>query len=118
MKSSIITLFASLVLALGLVACKSGGAQEGPASAPAAAADEHHDDGHHADGHHGHADEDAPSSFDAPPAAGTLAKCPVSGEVFTVEADTDRAEYQGKHYVFCCSKCAGKFEADPTKFVK
>lgn len=34
MKSSIITLFASVVLALGLVACKSGGAQEGPASAP------------------------------------------------------------------------------------
>lgn len=117
MKTPIVSVIASAVLALGLVACKSGGGgQDGPASAPAAAkADGHHGE-HHADGHHGHAGEDAPSVFDAAPAVGTKAKCPVSGEVFAVEEDTDRAEHDGKHYVFCCSRCAGKFEADPAKF--
>lgn len=120
-------LLSTLLLALGLTACKSGGAQpdkDGPASAPAAGtttattADHGHD--HDEAGHHGHADDaDAaavPVAFDAPPPVGTKAKCPVSGEIFVVEEDTDRAEYEGKHYVFCCSNCSGKFEADPAKF--
>lgn len=125
MNHASISLLASLVLTLGLVACKSGGEQKGPASAPASApaaqTDAHHGDGHHDDhakaGHHGHdASEKAPQVFDAPPPVGTKAMCAVSGEVFTVEADTDRAEHDGKHYVFCCSRCVDKFNADPHKF--
>jgi len=114
MKYYILTLLSSLLLAVGIAGCKSGGASEGAASAPA-----HHE---HGEGHHEHtttattAAVSAPSVFDAAPAVGAKATCPVSGEVFTVEADTDRAEHDGKHYVFCCSNCVDKFKADPSKF--
>jgi Cu+-exporting ATPase len=66
-----------------------------PASAPAAA---------------------VPAAFDQKPAVGATAKCPVSGETFTIEASTLHTEYNGKHYAFCCGECKPKFEADPAKF--
>ncbi|HOX42048.1 MAG TPA: YHS domain-containing protein [Myxococcota bacterium] len=59
---------------------------------------------------------EAPRSFTSPPAVGTQATCPVMGEAFTVKADSPRAEYKGKHYVFCCPGCKPKFDADPAKF--
>lgn len=59
---------------------------------------------------------DAPVAFDAMPAVGTRARCPVSGEVFTVSAETVKAEHQGKTYVFCCAGCKAPFEADPAKY--
>lgn len=120
MKYYLLTLLSTFLLAIGVVGCKSGGAPDGPASAPASApaAEAEHA---HGEGHHEHPAEaaaaDAPSVFDAAPAVGTTAKCPVSGEVFTVEADTDHVEYEGKHYVFCCEHCVEKFNADPAKFV-
>ena len=58
----------------------------------------------------------APMVFDAPPAIGTKAMCPVSHEVFTVDADTPHVEHNGKHYVFCCEKCVKKCKANPEKF--
>lgn len=61
--------------------------------------------------------ESAPVAFDSAPAVGTKAKCPVSGEVFTVTDKSERAEVGGKHYAFCCPGCKGKFTADPAKFL-
>ncbi len=58
----------------------------------------------------------APVAFDAMPAVGTRARCPVSGEVFTVTAETVKAEHQGKTFVFCCAGCKPQFEADPAKY--
>jgi Cu+-exporting ATPase len=49
---------------------------------------------------------------------GDTAKCPVSGEEFTVEASSPKAEHDGKTYYFCCGGCKKKFEADPAKYVK
>ncbi|MFT3767442.1 MAG: YHS domain-containing protein [Minicystis sp.] len=43
--------------------------------------------------------------------------CPVSGEDFTVAADSPKAEVDGKTYYFCCSGCAKKFQADPKKYL-
>jgi YHS domain-containing protein len=60
----------------------------------------------------------APSAFDAPPAPGTIAKCPVSGEVFTVKASTERSEHGGKHYAFCCPDCKPDFDKDPAKYTQ
>ncbi|HUU00468.1 MAG TPA: YHS domain-containing protein [Myxococcota bacterium] len=58
----------------------------------------------------------APRAFDKPPEAGTKATCPVMGNEFTVKADSPRSEYKGKHYVFCCTGCKPKFDADPQKY--
>lgn len=61
--------------------------------------------------------ETAPMAFDSPPAVGSKARCPVSGDVFTVSDKSERAELNGKHYAFCCTGCKGKFTADPAKFL-
>ena len=58
------------------------------------------------------------TSFEIPPAVGSKAKCPVSGETFVVDAETERATHDGKHYAFCCDPCVGKFAANPAKFSK
>jgi YHS domain-containing protein len=79
----------------------------------------------HAAGHGEHAapaggagSQPVQMAFDAPPAVGTVAKCPVSGEAFTVAADSARSEFEGKHFAFCCSDCKAPFDADPAKFAK
>ena len=43
--------------------------------------------------------------------------CPVSGEEFTVAADSPKAELDGKTYYFCCPGCVKKFQAEPQKFL-
>ncbi len=96
-----------LLGALSLVACQSSKAAEPvnapPAVAPVAVS--------------AAATADKPS--DPPPlAAGTKAKCAVTGEEFTVTAKTVQTVYEGKRYVFCCPDCAPQFAANPKKFAK
>ena len=59
----------------------------------------------------------APMAFDAMPAVGTKAFCPVMKHEFTVSAETQSAGYEGKTYVFCCPGCKPQFEADPKKYL-
>lgn len=61
---------------------------------------------------------EAPMSFDKPPSIGTWATCPVMKERFMVEAQTERSEYNGKHYVYCCSGCKEKFDASPSNYAE
>ena len=49
---------------------------------------------------------------------GDTAKCPVSGEEFTVEATSPSVQHDGKTYFFCCGGCKKKFESDPAKYTK
>lgn len=51
-------------------------------------------------------------------AVGTKAKCPVSGESFTVGAKTVQVTYQGKRYAFCCPDCQPAFAKNPAKYAK
>ncbi len=88
--------FAALTACSTPAASTKAAAPASPAAQPAAAA--------------------APVAFDGMPAVGTQARCPVSGEVFTVTADTVKAEYHGKTYVFCCPHCKPSFEAEPEKY--
>ena len=60
--------------------------------------------------------QDAPTSFEKQPPPGTWAKCPVSGDVFKVGADTEFATYQGRVYAFCCPDCRPDFDKDPAKY--
>ncbi len=89
-------------------------------SAPSLAHDaDHHDMAqHHAMGQHAKKGEhaDAPTSFDKQPAAGTWAKCPVSGDVFQVGKDTEFATYDGRVYAFCCPDCKPDFDKNPAKY--
>jgi YHS domain-containing protein len=48
---------------------------------------------------------------------GDRTRCPVSGEEFTVTADSPHADYQGKTYYFCCPHCPERFSADPSKYL-
>jgi YHS domain-containing protein len=63
-------------------------------------------------------DSKAKKSFATPPKVGTEAICPVMGGKFKVTKDTERSEYKGRHYVFCCPGCKPKFDADPGKYTK
>jgi YHS domain-containing protein len=94
--------FASLLSLSTLVGC--GGTQPAPAapSAPSEAAP-------------AAAPKGAVKEF-GEAAVGDLTKCPVSGEEFTVEATSPKAEHNGKTYYFCCGGCKAKFEANPAKF--
>jgi len=48
---------------------------------------------------------------------GDKTTCLVSGHSFTVEADSPKAEHEGKTYYFCCPGCDDKFKADPAKYL-
>jgi YHS domain-containing protein len=48
---------------------------------------------------------------------GEKTRCPVSGEVFTVAADSPKVDVDGKTYYLCCSGCTEKFKADPKKYL-
>ena len=49
-------------------------------------------------------------------AVGAKAKCPVSGEDFTIKADTLQVSYAGKRYAFCCPECQPTFAKNPAKY--
>ena len=51
-------------------------------------------------------------------AAGTAAKCPVTGEDFKVKESTVQVTYNGKRYAFCCADCQPTFAKDPAKYAK
>jgi len=60
-----------------------------------------------------------PAGAKAPGTAqvGDKSVCLVSGEDFTVAADSPKAEHEGKTYYFCCPGCAKKFQAEPKKYL-
>lgn len=43
---------------------------------------------------------------------GDVTKCPISGDMFTVTADSPHVEHEGKVYYFCCVQCLETFEAN------
>ena len=51
-------------------------------------------------------------------AVGTAAKCPVTGEDFTVKESTVQVTYNGKRYAFCCADCQPTFAKNPAKYAK
>jgi YHS domain-containing protein len=46
------------------------------------------------------------------------AKCPVTGDEFTISKDTQFSEYKGKYYAFCCPGCKPQFDKNPEKYLK
>lgn len=48
---------------------------------------------------------------------GDRSYCLVSKEEFVVNADSPKAEYEGKTYYFCCSGCDKAFTKDPKKYL-
>ncbi len=56
-----------------------------------------------------------PADVVAQPGAqvGELTACPVSGEVFVVDADHPYVEYEGDNVYFCCPGCIRRFQRDP-----
>jgi hypothetical protein len=61
-----------------------------------------------------HADRDVIPSAQAK--IGDLTRCPVSGVVFRVSAESPQVEYSGKKLRVCCDGCAEKFREQPTRF--
>jgi YHS domain-containing protein len=49
-------------------------------------------------------------------AAGTKAKCAVTGEEFTVTDSTVQVTYDKKRYAFCCADCRPTFAKNPAKY--
>ncbi len=123
----------TLALVLLLTACQSNAtdapaeeaqaldepaAEEAPHAHPAAEAGEADEVAHvHGEGVEnvlaaGEYDE---SDVVAQPGAsvGDIAICPVSGETFTVTADSPFFEHEGGTYYFCCPRCVRPFQRDP-----
>ena len=50
--------------------------------------------------------------------AGRLTQCPVSGVVFTADANRPRVRIDSEEYVTCCDKCAIKLKHDPRHYLK
>jgi YHS domain-containing protein len=48
---------------------------------------------------------------------GDITRCPVSGDVFRIKANSPKAVVDGKTYYVCCKRCVGKLEKNPTKFL-
>jgi Cu+-exporting ATPase len=69
-----------------------------------------------AEGPH-HVDANAPQVKPGEAKLGDSTICPVSGEHFTVAADSPKVDYQGKTYYFCCNDCVADFQKNPEKFV-
>lgn len=63
-------------------------------------------------------DAAAPVSFEMQPELGSVARCPVNGETFTVSKDTVFSLYNGRHYAFCCAGCKAPFDADTARYVR
>jgi hypothetical protein len=61
-----------------------------------------------------HADRDVVPSAQAK--VGDLTRCPVSGVVFRVSAESPQVEYSGQKLRVCCDGCAEKFREQPTRF--
>lgn len=56
-----------------------------------------------------------------PPGSATIGDrsyCPVTGEEFTVTAQSPKADVGGKTYYFCCKKCVSTFQANPAKYLR
>jgi YHS domain-containing protein len=49
-------------------------------------------------------------------AVGAAAKCPVTGEDFTIKENTVQVTYSGKRYAFCCADCQPTFAKNPAKY--
>ena len=47
---------------------------------------------------------------------GDLTRCPVSGVVFRVSAQSPQVEYSGQSLRVCCDGCAEKFREHPARF--
>ena len=60
---------------------------------------------------------EAPIKMNGTAVVGDKTRCAVTGEVFTVKADSEKYEYEGKTYYFCCDGCLDDFKKDPAKFV-
>ena len=87
-------------------------------------AHEHTDQAHTSHAHHDHEPHAGPTTRpeevkpnDGTRKVGDITRCPVSGDVFTIDADTSAIEHEGSTYYLCCDGCVKKFRADPASFV-
>lgn len=48
---------------------------------------------------------------------GDITRCPMSGEVFRIKANSPKSVVDGKTYYLCCKRCVGKFEKNPAKYL-
>jgi YHS domain-containing protein len=49
-------------------------------------------------------------------AVGDITRCPVSGEVFRIKANSPKVTVAGKDWYLCCRRCTARFESNPQKY--
>ena len=47
---------------------------------------------------------------------GDRTRCPVTNQVFVVNAESPKTQFEGKTYYFCCEGCVNKFKQNPQQF--
>lgn len=51
-------------------------------------------------------------------ALGNKVACPAMGSLFNITEKSEKSEYQGKVYYFCCPGCKAPFEKNPEKHLR
>ena len=100
----------ALALLASLCACKKDAGETTP---PA-----HQHGGEHHGDEHSEGDLEGRAIVDNWEAkTGDVTTCPMSGKKFEVKDDSGRYDYKGHNFVFCCTNCLEKVEADPGKYL-
>lgn len=107
-------LFAASLLLLPLSACEKTESTS-PDDAAAADAGPEQGEGKQGSMHQDFEGREVVDNWKAEP--GDVTTCPFSGKKFEVKDDSPHFEYEGQSFVFCCSKCLSKVEADPEQYL-
>ena len=110
MKTRLAPWLFALTLLAPLSACKKTEAETTPPDGHAHGED--HDEKHHEGNFEG---REVVSNWEAK--TGDVTVCPMSGKKFEVADGSDRFDYQGHNFVFCCANCLDKVSADPGKYL-
>ena len=99
----------AVTLFVSLSACK----KESPDTTPPG---HEHAHGHDHEGKHGDFEgREVVDNWKAQ--TGDVTVCPMSGKKFEVSEASQRLDYEGHSFVFCCANCVKKVEADPGKYL-
>jgi YHS domain-containing protein len=102
----------AVTLFVSLSACKKESADTTP---PEHGHGHEHGEGHHEDKHGDFEGREVVDNWKAQ--TGDVTVCPMSGKKFEVSEASQRFDYEGHSFVFCCANCVKKVEADPGKYL-
>ncbi|MFO7564136.1 MAG: hypothetical protein R6X02_15935 [Enhygromyxa sp.] len=104
----------ALTLSVSLSACKKD-SSPAETTAPGHEHEHGHGHGHDEDKHGDFEGREVVANWEAQ--TGDVTVCPMSGKTFEVTDSSQRLDYGGHSFVFCCANCVKKVEANPGEYL-